>query len=47
LNPAVSKKPCTPEEDSNLLEKVREVGKKWKTLQQFFPGKTDIILKNR
>jgi hypothetical protein len=47
LNPAVFKKPWTPEEDIILLEKVREVGKKWKRLEQFFPGRTDVILKNR
>jgi hypothetical protein len=47
LNSAVSKKPWTLEEDSNLLEKVREVGKKWNFLQQFFSGRTDVILKNR
>jgi hypothetical protein len=47
LNPAISKKPWTLEEDVDLLEKVRDVGKKWNFLQQFFPGRTDVILKNR
>jgi hypothetical protein len=47
LNPEVSKAPWTPEEDIILLEKVREIGKKWKTFQQFFPGRTDVIFKNR
>jgi hypothetical protein len=35
------------EEDSLLLEKVRELGKRWGKMTPFFKGRTDLQLKTR
>lgn len=37
----------TKEEDDLLLNKVIEIGNKWKTMESFFPGRTEISLRNR
>jgi hypothetical protein len=34
-------------DDGVLLRKVAEFGPKWSTIAQFFPGRTDIGIKNR
>jgi hypothetical protein len=34
-------------DESLLLSKVNEFGPKWSTIAQFFPGRTDIGIKNR
>jgi hypothetical protein len=34
-------------EDELLLEKVSQLGRKWRQIEPFFPGKPDISLKNR
>jgi hypothetical protein len=47
LSPAVSLTPFSPEEDALLLEKYTEMGAKWKSMAVHFPGRTDIMLKNR
>jgi hypothetical protein len=47
LAPSIPQRPWTPEEDQFLEDKVREFGRKWKVLEQCFPGRTDINLKNR
>jgi hypothetical protein len=36
-----------PHEDRLLEEKVGELGRRWKVLEAYFPGRTDINLKNR
>jgi hypothetical protein len=46
LTPSVSNGPWSSEDDALLLEKCREFGSKWKMLTGFFPGKTDINIKN-
>jgi hypothetical protein len=35
------------EEDNFLIEKVKEIGRKWVKLTNFFPHRSDISLKNR
>jgi hypothetical protein len=47
LNPVILKKAWTLDEDNRLIEKVEEFGKKRAYFLQFFPGRTDVILKNR
>jgi hypothetical protein len=37
----------TPEEDDLLKEQYERVGPKWAILRQFFPGRTDLNIKNR
>jgi hypothetical protein len=46
LTPLVSNGPWMPEEDDLLRVKVGEFGHKWKAMQVFFPGRTDINIKN-
>jgi hypothetical protein len=46
LAPSVCTAAWTPEEDALLLEKFREFGSRWRSMTQFFPGRTDINLKN-
>lgn len=36
-----------PEEDELLMKKVEEEGKKWKLMEKFFPGRTEVSLRNR
>ncbi|OHS94678.1 r2r3-MYB transcription factor [Tritrichomonas foetus] len=47
LSPLVVNGKWTQEEEGLLIEKVHEYGRKWKYLTQFFPGRTDINIKNR
>jgi hypothetical protein len=47
LSPRVSNHPWTTEEDQFLIEKVKEIGKRWVQLTSFFPFRSDISLKNR
>jgi hypothetical protein len=47
LSPAIIKKDWTSEEDSLLTELVSQNGKKWSKFAQYFPGRTDILIKNR
>jgi hypothetical protein len=46
LSPSVTNGPWSSEDDARLLEKTREFGSRWKSLTQFFPGRTDINIKN-
>jgi hypothetical protein len=47
LSPSVTQSPWTPDDDRSLKEKVNERGKCWKALESFFPGRTNVALKNR
>jgi hypothetical protein len=46
LSPAVSNGPWTPDEEQLLRDKVSELGRRWKTIEAFFEGRTDINIKN-
>jgi hypothetical protein len=46
LSPAVCNRPWTPEEEDLLSVKVKEIGRKWKAMEPFFPGRTDVNIKN-
>ena len=47
LNPSLLSAPFTPDEDYLLEKKLQEIGPKWRKITQFFPGRTDVALKNR
>lgn len=47
LNPTVKNDEWTLEEDSMLIEKVKEFGPKWAKISKFFQGRTGPALKNR
>jgi len=47
LDPSVSTKEWTEEEDIALFQRVKELGAKWVKISQYFPGRTDTALKNR
>lgn len=47
LSPNVTFSEWTDAEDSLLLSKVTECGKRWVFISKFFPGRTDTQLKNR
>jgi hypothetical protein len=46
LSPAVANGPWSVEEEELLKEKVQTVGRSWKAIQIWFPGRTDINIKN-
>jgi hypothetical protein len=46
LAPSVINGPWSLDEDTLLLEKFGEFGSKWKNLTQFFPGRTEVNIKN-
>jgi hypothetical protein len=46
LSPVVSNGPWTEKEEELLRAKVSEAGRKWRIIQVFFPGRTDINIKN-
>jgi hypothetical protein len=46
LTPLVINGPWTTEEENLLRTKVTECGRKWKAMQPFFVGRTDINIKN-
>jgi hypothetical protein len=46
LSPEVVNGPWTPQEDELLSEKVKQFGRTWKVIATFFPGRTDINVKN-
>jgi hypothetical protein len=46
LRPGIVNGPWTKEEEDLLVEKYAEIGPLWRNLQQFFPTRTDIDLKN-
>jgi hypothetical protein len=47
LAPSIVNGPWSPEEDALLWRKFREFGSKWKQMTKFFPGRTEINIKNR
>ena len=47
LSPKVINGVWTGPEDELLAEKVAIFGRKWKSIEPFFPGRTDINIKNR
>lgn len=47
LNPNINKLMWSKEEDDLLMEKVENEGKKWKKFEKFFPGRTEVQLRNR
>jgi hypothetical protein len=46
LSPTVENGPWTSKEEDCLREHVFALGRSWKAIQQFFPGRTDINIKN-
>jgi hypothetical protein len=46
LSPIVSNGPWTELEEDLLRRQVSEIGHKWRVIQSFFPGRTDINIKN-
>lgn len=47
LNPAIYIREWTPQEDERLIEKIKEVGPRFKTLSKFFPGRSHNDVMNR
>jgi hypothetical protein len=47
LAPGLNNGPWTPEEDEILKRQYEVTGPKWALLRQFFPGRTDLNIKNR
>ena len=47
LSPGINKANWTHDEDNLLLQKVNEIGKQWVKISEFFPGRTDQMMKNR
>ena len=47
LDPNVNMGEWTLEEEELLLQKIDEIGKKWRKIATFFNGRTDVHLKNR
>lgn len=47
LSPEISSSQWTEEEDELLVQKVHEHGKRWKVLENFFDGRTEISIRNR
>ena len=46
ISPEVITGNWTEEEDQLLMQKVEELGNRWSTISQLFPGRTDIGVKN-
>jgi hypothetical protein len=46
LAPTVRVDPWSPEEETLLLEKFREMGPKWAQMTEFFPDRTAVSIKN-
>jgi hypothetical protein len=47
LSPDLSTRPWNDVEDVLLREKVRQFGPRWAQISHFFPGRSDVGLKNR
>jgi hypothetical protein len=46
LAPSIVNGPWSAGEDALLFQKFAELGSHWKTLTQFFPGRTEVNIKN-
>ncbi|MDR1434986.1 MAG: hypothetical protein LBI77_01105 [Puniceicoccales bacterium] len=47
LDSSKNRGPWTQEEDQRLVEQFQKMGSKWAQIAKFFPGRTDIDLRNR
>lgn len=47
INVSYVKEMWSPAEDNRLIQKVKEIGPHWKTMEQFFPGRVSYKLRNR
>lgn len=47
LDPSINKSPFTPEEDNTIFKLYKQLGKSWKTISKFIPGRSDNSIKNR
>jgi hypothetical protein len=47
LAPELNRAPFTPEEDDLIVEKFQEMGSSWARMRAFFPGRTDVAIRNR
>ena len=46
LDPNLNQDNWSSEEEKLLLEKIREIGHKWRLIAKYFKGRTDVHLKN-
>jgi hypothetical protein len=46
LTPSIRNGPWSAEDDALLLQKFEEIGSQWKAMTRFFPGRTEINIKN-
>ena len=47
LAPGIDHSPFSKEDDILLLQKTKELGKKWAVIVSYFRGRTSVMLKNR
>lgn len=47
LAPDINNEPWTQEEDELLKKQYEEMGPRWAVMRTFFPGRTDLNIKNR
>lgn len=47
LDPKLNQTPWTKEEEELLIQKVNELGHKWKAMEKFFNNRTHVNIKNK
>lgn len=47
LDPSLNTSPWTTEEDELLKKQYEEIGPRWASMRYYFPGRTDLSIKNR